>query len=358
MESFSSIAFEMKRNEVQRLGENEEKSKQFMEQHGTYSMPPIHSTVVLSQKSNYFSNHGKKNLEYEETQGRVTQEDITEDQTYKPMVDDQEGDTLDKALAGKAKVDEEAIEEEGESISKKNNNDKRILQVVEKDLLIQEKERLYVELRRILSRQPGPEVAEQLPMYGIKFKEKTRQMKSMQPELQMYQAVESRNCKSEPNYRAGYWLDMETKKEPQQQSGSVVVQSLPCVEHLLLSENEIANTRARWHLRLLSGFALHLLQIFIEFFSVHIGLSEVRTTDADYARGYKTMFSDEFPFLVISQGSLDALNKQLKEPLSINRFRPNIFIESCEPFAEDLWRTLRINGFTFHGVKLCARCKV
>jgi len=86
--------------------------------------------------------------------------------------------------------------------------------------------------------------------------------------------------------------------------------------------------------------------------------SEVRSTPAEYARGFKTMFADEYPFLVISQESLDTLNKQLKEPLPINRFRPNIFVESCEPFAEDLWKTLRINGLTFHGVKLCARCKV
>ena len=117
-----------------------------------------------------------------------------------------------------------------------------------------------------------------------------------------------------------------------------------------------------------SGSAFDEGSVAANWFSMYLGkpsrlvrfdtVSEVRTTDADYARGYKTMFSDEFPFLVISQGSLDALNKQLKEPLSINRFRPNIFIESCEPFAEDLWRTLRINGFTFHGVKLCARCKV
>ena len=38
-------------------------------------------------------------------------------------------------------------------------------EVVEKDLLIQHKEKLYVELKNILARQPGPEVAEQLSIY-------------------------------------------------------------------------------------------------------------------------------------------------------------------------------------------------
>ncbi|KAJ7531789.1 hypothetical protein O6H91_14G058500 [Diphasiastrum complanatum] len=60
-------------------------------------------------------------------------------------------------------------------------------QVVEKDLIIQEKEKLYVELRSILARQPGPEVAEQVGVYAQTLKEKTRQMKAMSSELQMYQ---------------------------------------------------------------------------------------------------------------------------------------------------------------------------
>ena len=52
-----------------------------------------------------------------------------------------------------------------------------VLQVVEKELLIQEKEKLYMELKEILKRQPGPEVAEQLQIYQQTLKEKTKQMK-------------------------------------------------------------------------------------------------------------------------------------------------------------------------------------
>ena len=51
------------------------------------------------------------------------------------------------------------------------------MQVVEKELLIQEKEKLYMELKAILQRQPGPEVAEQLQIYQQTLKEKTKQMK-------------------------------------------------------------------------------------------------------------------------------------------------------------------------------------
>ena len=61
-------------------------------------------------------------------------------------------------------------------------------EVVEKDLLIQEKDKLYVELKNILARQPGPEVAEQLSIYQQGLRDKTKSMKAMASELNMYQA--------------------------------------------------------------------------------------------------------------------------------------------------------------------------
>merc|ERR1712070_274266 len=61
-------------------------------------------------------------------------------------------------------------------------------EVVERDLLIQEKEKLYVELKNILARQPGPEVAEQLSIYQQGLRDKTKAMKAMASELNMYQA--------------------------------------------------------------------------------------------------------------------------------------------------------------------------
>lgn len=36
----------------------------------------------------------------------------------------------------------------------------------------------------------------------------------------------------------------------------------------------------------------------------------------------------------------------------------SILVEGCHPYAEDLWKTLKINKLTFQGVKLCRRCKV
>lgn len=79
-----------------------------------------------------------------------------------------------------------------EMIQKIQTLQKRLIakteEVVEKELLIQEKEKLYVELKHILARQPGPEVAEQLSIYQSTLKEKTKQLKSMSSELNMYES--------------------------------------------------------------------------------------------------------------------------------------------------------------------------
>merc|ERR1711972_1174303 len=59
-------------------------------------------------------------------------------------------------------------------------------EVMEKDANIQEKEKLYVQLKNVIARQPGPEVAEQLSWYSKNLKEKTSHMKQMAQELEMY----------------------------------------------------------------------------------------------------------------------------------------------------------------------------
>jgi len=68
-----------------------------------------------------------------------------------------------------------------EMIQKMQMLQKRLIskteEVVEKELLIQEKEKLYIELKHILSRQPGAEISEKLHAYEGTLKEKNKQMK-------------------------------------------------------------------------------------------------------------------------------------------------------------------------------------
>lgn len=84
-----------------------------------------------------------------------------------------------------------------------------------------------------------------------------------------------------------------------------------------------------------------------------------RQIDLDFARaGEQVGFADGFPFLLISQASLEDLNERLEQPLPMNRFRPNLVVNGCEAFAEDSWRRLRIGELILRVVKPCARCVI
>lgn len=73
-------------------------------------------------------------------------------------------------------------------------------------------------------------------------------------------------------------------------------------------------------------------------------------------------FADGYPLLFISAASLADLNNRLTEhgkaPLPMNRFRPNVVISGCEPYAEDEWKRVAISGIQFDVVKPCARCVI
>ena len=87
--------------------------------------------------------------------------------------------------------------------------------------------------------------------------------------------------------------------------------------------------------------------------------NEIRHVDPAYAKaGDRTAFSDGFPLLLISQASLDDLNKRLVAPVSMSRFRPNLVVSGCEPYAEDTWKKISVGDMTFRIVKPCSRCSI
>lgn len=87
--------------------------------------------------------------------------------------------------------------------------------------------------------------------------------------------------------------------------------------------------------------------------------NEMRQVDPAYANvGDRTAFSDGFPILLISQPSLDDLNSQLESPVMMQRFRPNLVVDGCEPYAEDSWQKIRIGDITLRVVKPCSRCVI
>ncbi len=82
-----------------------------------------------------------------------------------------------------------------------------------------------------------------------------------------------------------------------------------------------------------------------------------REVDHRYASGINS-FSDGFPYLIISQASLDDLNARMARALPMDRFRPNIVISGGQAFQEDTWRYVRIGGVAFSVVKPCGRCVI
>jgi uncharacterized protein YcbX len=88
-----------------------------------------------------------------------------------------------------------------------------------------------------------------------------------------------------------------------------------------------------------------------------------RLTSTDYTdEAGEVSFADGYPLLFISKASLADLNDRLvergKAPVPMNRFRPNVVISGCEPYAEDDWKQVTIAGIRFDVVKPCARCAI
>ena len=71
----------------------------------------------------------------------------------------------------------------------------------------------------------------------------------------------------------------------------------------------------------------------------------------------RTTFADAAPFLVVTQASLDDLNRRLETPVPMNRFRPNVVISGASSaYAEDDWKRIRIGDVELVRLIQCGRC--
>jgi uncharacterized protein YcbX len=90
---------------------------------------------------------------------------------------------------------------------------------------------------------------------------------------------------------------------------------------------------------------------------VHFPEENQRLVDEKYRiENDSVSLADGYPFLIIGQSSLDDLNTRLENPVSMNRFRPNLVFTGGTPFEEDRWRDFAIGKNRFIGVKPCGRC--
>lgn len=97
---------------------------------------------------------------------------------------------------------------------------------------------------------------------------------------------------------------------------------------------------------------------------VHMDDPTLRPTDPTYSTpADRVSFADGYPLLLTTESSLRALGDRIvedsegaEEPVTMNRFRPNVVVDGDTPWAEDDWRRVRIGDLTFRAVKGCARC--
>jgi len=84
-----------------------------------------------------------------------------------------------------------------------------------------------------------------------------------------------------------------------------------------------------------------------------------RPVDAHYQTNNELVsFADAFPYLLIGESSLQDLNSRMKDPVPVDRFRPNLVFSGGEPFYEDTFDRIEIGEAVFKAVKPCARCIV
>lgn len=85
----------------------------------------------------------------------------------------------------------------------------------------------------------------------------------------------------------------------------------------------------------------------------------IRPVNPDFAKSEdQTALSDGFPFLLVSENSLVALNQAMQLDLAMARFRPNLVVSGCDAYAEDFWRQITIGTIGFRLPKPCSRCSV
>ena len=87
---------------------------------------------------------------------------------------------------------------------------------------------------------------------------------------------------------------------------------------------------------------------------VHRRLDPTYVSDAEAG----TAFADGYPLLLANEASLAELNQRLRQPVPMNRFRPNVEVSGPPAWAEEAWAKVRLGALELDAVKPCSRCAV
>jgi len=126
-----------------------------------------------------------------------------------------------------------------------------------------------------------------------------------------------------------------------------------CVISTVWEDTVVAPVAAQAANRWLSGHFGESLRL------VHFPPNALRGVEPGYAPSSQLVaFSDGYPLLIVTEASLDELNRRLPEPVPMDRFRPNLVLRGADAHAEDGWRRIRIGTAEVALVKPCSRCAI
>ncbi len=116
---------------------------------------------------------------------------------------------------------------------------------------------------------------------------------------------------------------------------------------------DCGDAAAEWLTRLL-GLPLRLARMGADF---HRPVKPKRARPGD-----QVSFADGAPFLLTTEASLHDLNDRIVarggEPVPMDRFRPNVVMTDCAPWAEDALGRFRLGDVEFRNGWPCGRCIV
>ena len=110
---------------------------------------------------------------------------------------------------------------------------------------------------------------------------------------------------------------------------------------------EVSREANDWFSDLLNK-KLHLVQLADDRSRQHVNKENQITLDVSLADGY--------PYLLLGMGSLSALNEKLSTSIAIDRFRPNIVVDTIRAHEEDSWKEIHVGAASFFNMKPCGRC--
>jgi len=85
-----------------------------------------------------------------------------------------------------------------------------------------------------------------------------------------------------------------------------------------------------------------------------------RLSNHDWTEGrdVPNLFSDGYPLLVLSEGSVADLSARVGQELPVQRFRPNLLLGGLPPYGEDALTDIALGEARIRLTKACTRCVI